>query len=109
MANIHFAVATPNCLILEHFNDFADSWVSELVDAAPSVDPVDGCFAAPSAPGLGVRLDHDVCAEHPRTHAGIFLFSEGWERRGEALNGDTAVSARDARGRRRAAGEYAVT
>jgi galactonate dehydratase len=83
LANIHFAVATPNYLILEHFNDFADSWVSELVDAAPAIDPLDGCFQAPTTPGLGVRLDHDACADHPRTHTGIFLFSEGWERRGE--------------------------
>jgi galactonate dehydratase len=83
MANIHFAVATPNHLILEHFNDFADTWVNELVDEAPAIDPVDGCFLAPNAPGLGIRLDHDACAEHPRTHSGIFLFSEGWERRAE--------------------------
>jgi galactonate dehydratase len=82
-ANIHFAVATPNHLILEHFNDFADPWVSELVDAAPTVDAFDGCFPLPTAPGLGVRLDHDACAEHPRSHTGIFLFSDGWERRGE--------------------------
>lgn len=83
MANIHFAVATPNYLILEHFNDFADTWVNELVDEAPAIDPVDGCFLAPNAPGLGIRLDHGACAEHPRTHSGIFLFTEGWERRGE--------------------------
>jgi galactonate dehydratase len=82
-ANIHFAVATPNYLVLEHFNDFADTWVSELVDAAPAIDPVDGCFPVPTEPGLGLRLDHEACAEHPRTHAGIFLFSEGWERRGD--------------------------
>jgi galactonate dehydratase len=82
-ANIHFAVATQNYLILEHFNDFADSWVSDLVDAPPAIDPLDGCFPAPTKPGLGIRLDHDACAEHPRTHTGIFLFSEGWERRGE--------------------------
>jgi galactonate dehydratase len=83
MANIHFAVATPNYLILEHFNDFADTWVGALVDAPPVLDPVDGCFAVPTGPGLGIRLNHDVCAEHPRTHTGIFLFTEGWERRGE--------------------------
>jgi galactonate dehydratase len=82
-ANVHFAIATPNHLILEHFNDFADGWVSDLVDAPPAVDPLDGCFSLPTGPGLGVRLDHDACAAHPRTHAGIFLFSDGWERRGE--------------------------
>jgi len=31
MANLHFAVATPNYKVLEHFNDFADSWVHGLV------------------------------------------------------------------------------
>jgi galactonate dehydratase len=82
-ANIHFAVATPNYFVLEHFNDFADPWVGGLVDAAPAVDPRDGCFPAPTGPGLGVRLDHAACAEHPRTHAGIFLLNDGWERRGE--------------------------
>jgi galactonate dehydratase len=81
-ANVHFAVATPNHLILEHFNDFADAWVSELVDNAPTIDPHDGCFPVPTGPGLGVRLNHDACAEHPRTHTGIFLFDDGWERRG---------------------------
>jgi galactonate dehydratase len=82
-ANIHFAIATPNHLVLEHFNDFADPWVSELVDAAPAVDALDGCFPLPTGPGLGVHLDHGACAEHPRTHAGIYLFNEGWEHRGE--------------------------
>jgi galactonate dehydratase len=81
-ANIHFAVATPNHLILEHFNDFADTWVSNLVDAPPAIDPLDGCFPLPTEPGLGVRLDREACAEHPRTHAGIFLFNDGWEQRG---------------------------
>jgi galactonate dehydratase len=80
-ANVHFAIATPNVLVLEHFNDFADPWVRDLVDAAPAVDPEDGCFPLPSASGLGVRLNHDVCAEHPRTHAKLSLFDEGWERR----------------------------
>jgi galactonate dehydratase len=81
-ANVHFAVATPNHLILEHFNDFADPWVSDLVDAAPAVDRLDGCFPVPTGPGLGLRLDHEACAAHPRTHAGIFLFNDGWELRG---------------------------
>ena len=80
-ANVHFAVAIPNVQIVEHFNDFADPWVQELVDAPPTVDAADGCFAVPTGPGLGVRLDHDACAEHPRTNGRIELFSEGWELR----------------------------
>ena len=81
MANLHFAVATPNYKVLEHFNDFADSWVHELVDHSPRVDRADGCFAAPQRPGLGLRLNHDVCAKHPRSGGRIKLFEEGWERR----------------------------
>jgi len=82
MANVHFAVATPNYKVLEHFNDFADSWVHDLVDGAPRVDAADGCFPLPDRPGLGVRLNHDACARHPRTGGRIRLFEEGWEKRG---------------------------
>ena len=81
MANVHLAVATRNVDILEHFNDFADSWVSELVDVAPAVDPADGCFPLPDRPGLGVRLDREACARHPRTGARLRLFEEGWQKR----------------------------
>jgi galactonate dehydratase len=82
MANVHFAIATPNYKVLEHFNDFADAWVHDLVDAAPVVSADDGCFALPDRPGLGVALRHDVCAAHPRTGGRIKLFEAGWERRG---------------------------
>ena len=82
MANVHFAVATPNYKVLEHFNDFADPWVQDLVDAPPRVDPADGCFALPERPGLGLRLNHDACAAHPSTGGRIRLFEAGWERRG---------------------------
>ena len=81
MANLHFAVATPNYKVLEHFNDFADSWVHELVDHSPRIDPADGCFVAPDRPGLGLKLNHDACAKHPRTGGRIKLFEKGWERR----------------------------
>jgi galactonate dehydratase len=82
MANLHFAIATPNYKVLEHFNDFADSWVQDLVDAPPRIDPADGCFTRPDRPGLGLKLNHEVCAKHPRTGGRIRLFDEGWERRG---------------------------
>jgi galactonate dehydratase len=81
MANVHFAVATPNYKVLEHFNDFADSWVHELVDHSPRIDPADGCFTVPDRPGLGLTLNHDACARHPRSGGRIKLFEEGWERR----------------------------
>ena len=81
MANLHFAVATPNYKVLEHFNDFADSWVHDLVDHSPRIDPQDGCFVAPTRPGLGLKLNHDECAKHPRTGGRIRLFDKGWEQR----------------------------
>ena len=65
MANVHFAVATPNYKVLEHFNDFADPWVQDLVDHAPRVSADDGCFGLPDRPGLGVRLNHEACARAP--------------------------------------------
>src|SRR5204863_355873 len=81
-ANVHFAVACGNYKVLEHFNDFADPWLFDVVEGAPWVDPADGCFALPTAPGLGVRLDRALAAEHPRTGARFNLVETGWERRG---------------------------
>ena len=80
-ANLHLAAVTPNHRVLEHFNDFADAWVHDLVDQPPRVSAVDGCFALPERPGLGVRLDHDVAAAHPPTGGTIRLFERGWEQR----------------------------
>lgn len=80
-AAVHFAVATPNVKIIEHFNDFADPELSGLVDVAPTVDPVDGCFALPEQPGLGLRLDHQACDAMPRTRSHFDLFQPGWEQR----------------------------
>jgi len=82
MANLHLAVATPNYKVIEHFNDFADVWVRDLVDEAPAVSASDGCFAAPQRPGLGVTLNADACRAHPRTGGRLRLFEAGWEHRG---------------------------
>jgi galactonate dehydratase len=81
MANVHFAVGCGNYKVLEHFNDFADPWVADLVTGAPRVDPVDGCFGLPTEPGLGVRLDKAAAAAHPRTGVHFNLMADGWERR----------------------------
>src|SRR5260221_11300900 len=82
MANLHLAVATPNYKVLEHFNDFADGWVQDPGDARRRIDPSDGCFPLPDRPGLGLALEHEACAAHPRTGGRIPLFEPGWERRG---------------------------
>jgi galactonate dehydratase len=83
-ANLHVAVACGNYKVLEHFNDFADPWVADIVTGAPQVDETDGCFARPTAPGFGVRLDHEAAARHPRTRAHFNLVAEGWEHRNAA-------------------------
>ena len=87
-ANLHLAVATGNYKVLEPFNDFADPWVSDLVHGAPAVDPADGCFALPAAPGLGVSLDREAAARHPRTGVHFNLFADGWERRDARPGGE---------------------
>lgn len=82
-ANLHFAIACPNYKVLEHFNDFADPWVSSLVPGAYQVDSSDGCFGLPTAPGLGVTLDRAAAAAHPRTGAHFNLMRDGWQLRNE--------------------------
>jgi galactonate dehydratase len=79
-AALHLAAATPNFKIQEHFNDFVDPHVREAAHGVPEV--VDGAFALPSAPGLGVTLNEDAIREHPPTRTGFNLFSEGWHARG---------------------------
>jgi galactonate dehydratase len=78
-ANLHLAASTVNFKIQEHFNDFADSFVKDCEPGVPEV--VDGYFARPDAPGLGVSLDHEQLARHPRRSVSFNLFQEGWERR----------------------------
>ena len=81
MANVHLAIATPAVRILEHFNDFADPWVSDLVDHAPVVDSADGAFGLPTGSGLGLKLDKAACAQYPARGKLIRLFQPGWEQR----------------------------
>jgi galactonate dehydratase len=78
-ANLHLAASTVNFKIQEYFNDFADPFVTECVPGLPPV--VDGYFTLPDAPGLGVDLNHDLLAQHPRIPVDFNLFADGWERR----------------------------
>ncbi len=81
-ANLHVAACVPNFKIQEHFNDFAEPWIFDVAPGLPAVDPHDGCFPVPTAPGLGVSIDWDAVAEHPPERVEFNLFTEGWERRG---------------------------
>jgi galactonate dehydratase len=78
-ASLHLAACTVNFKIQEHFNDFADSYVKQVAPGNPEV--VDGYFALPQGPGLGVTLDLDAAAEHPRQDVNFDLFAEDWHRR----------------------------
>jgi galactonate dehydratase len=78
-ANLHLAATTVNFKIQEHFNDFADPFVKRCAPGLPEV--VDGYFPLPDRPGLGVELDHEQLALHPRETVNFNLYVEGWERR----------------------------
>ena len=78
-AALHFAASTPNFKIQEHFNDFAEDWVKAAAPGNPEV--VDGYFALPQGPGLGVKLDEDVIRAHPRRHVFFNLYAENWHKR----------------------------
>lgn len=78
-AALHFAASTPNFKIQEHFNDFSDEWVKSVAPGNPEV--IDGYFALPQGPGLGVTLDEEVAAQHPRQEVFFDLFADNWQRR----------------------------
>ena len=83
-AALHLAACTPNFKIQEFFNDFSEAYVME---AAPGLPPVvDGYFALPEGPGLGVTLDEVVIREHPRRSIHFNLFVEDWHKR-QAVTG----------------------
>ncbi|HJP79118.1 MAG TPA: mandelate racemase/muconate lactonizing enzyme family protein [Pseudonocardiaceae bacterium] len=78
-ANLHLAATTVNFKIQEYFNDFADSFVAECEPGLPEV--VNGYFPLPTAPGLGISLNQDAIAAHPRQRVNFNLFRSGWELR----------------------------
>jgi galactonate dehydratase len=78
-AALHLAAATPNFKIQEHFNDFSEAFVKEAAPGNPEID--DGFFPLPDGPGLGVTIDEDVIAEHPRSAVHFNLFQDDWQYR----------------------------
>jgi galactonate dehydratase len=89
-AALHFAASTTNFKIQEHFNDFAEDWVKQAAPGNPEV--VDGYFALPQGPGLGVTLQDDVVRAHPQQRIFFNLFAENWHFR-QALQPATNSSA----------------
>ena len=78
-AALHLAACTTNFRIQEYFNDFADPWIRQAEPGIPEV--VDGYFSLPAGTGLGVELDKEVIAAHPKKDVHFNLFAEGWEKR----------------------------
>ena len=78
-AALHLAACTSNFKIQEHFNDFAEAYVKAAAPGVPEV--VDGYFALPPGPGLGVTLNEDAIREHPRQQIHFNLFAEDWHKR----------------------------
>ncbi|HLZ60942.1 MAG TPA: mandelate racemase/muconate lactonizing enzyme family protein [Ktedonosporobacter sp.] len=78
-AALHLAASTPNFKIQEHFNDFAEEWVKAAAPGNPEV--IDGYFALPQGPGLGIKLNEEIIREHPQQQINFNLFAENWHRR----------------------------
>ena len=76
---LHLAANLTNFKIQEHFNDFTEPHTRECASGCPKV--VDGYFALPQGPGLGVTLNEDVIREHPPTGGHFNLFAEEWQKR----------------------------
>ncbi|HRV96219.1 MAG TPA: mandelate racemase/muconate lactonizing enzyme family protein [Anaerolineae bacterium] len=78
-AALHLAACTPNFKIQEHFNDFDDAYVKESAPGLPEV--IDGYFALPKGPGLGVTLNEDLIRAHPQQEVHFNLFADDWHKR----------------------------
>jgi galactonate dehydratase len=78
-AALHLAACTPNFKIQEHFNDFAEAYVKDAATGLPEV--VDGYFALPTGPGLGLKLNPEVIKAHPRQTIHFNLFADDWHLR----------------------------
>lgn len=78
-AALHLGACTTNFKIQEYFNDFAEAFVKEAADGLPEV--IDGYFALPDRPGLGLTLNEDVIAAHPQRTLHFNLFAEDWHKR----------------------------
>jgi len=79
MASLHVAACSPNFKIQETFDDMVEPWVRDAVIGRPEV--IDGHFALPDKPGLGVDLDESVIAAHPPKDGSMDFWKTGWEKR----------------------------
>ncbi len=79
---LQLAACVPNFLIQENFDYFNDAWTRDLVSWTPTLDPANGHFSLPTAPGLGLKLNLDVARAHPYDPSAFLnIHQEGWEKR----------------------------
>src|SRR5207245_2501954 len=67
MANLHLAVAIPNCPFLEFPHDPPSGWTAAARDQMlldPPVIDAEGCVRIPDRPGFGLVLDEERIAHH---------------------------------------------
>jgi galactonate dehydratase len=62
VAALHFDVATPNFLIQEEMSGVVP-WFAEVMSGLPVL--VDGHWAVPEQPGLGIEINERIAALHP--------------------------------------------
>jgi galactonate dehydratase len=86
MASLHVAACTPNFKIQETFDDMVEPWVRDAIIGRPEV--IDGHFALPDKPGLGVDLDEAVISAHPPMEGFMDFWKEGWEKRDSYFSGN---------------------
>lgn len=56
-----------------------EPWVRDAIIGRPEI--VDGYFALPDQPGLGVDLNEEVIRQHPPLEGYLDFWKAGWERR----------------------------
>ena len=61
LANLHLAIAQPNCIGVEVVRGFVDGYYRQVLDSP--LDLVNGRLAAPDKPGLGAALSADFLAQ----------------------------------------------
>ena len=69
-ANIHFAAAIPNLLMVE---TILTGGVFHLALIGQTITWEDGYITPPTAPGLGINFDEDLARAHPWDGAGLHL------------------------------------
>lgn len=80
-AALQLDACTTNFIMQESFCEFSEPWRFELLEHAPR--PVNGHYAIPTGPGLGVGAFRvEVAREHPFDPAAFLpMWSDDWRRR----------------------------